>query len=153
MRRSAKHGQSPQNPYQLTRIDDTPIISGANAACGQNGNPIVASFTDDDAIMWWLTDKSQAAANCVRNYLWNHPATGVTYDGHSRTLPHSGLRQIYAGQAAAKYFGVPVSGPRHPDVWGAVHVGVVYTTGTKIAEHGGANPKTAMSRSSCTPRA
>jgi hypothetical protein len=80
--------------------------------------------------------------------LWDHPATGVTYSGGSRTLPHSGLRQIYGGQAAAKYFGVASSDPNRPDVWGVVHVGVVYTTGTKIAEHGGANPKTAMSQSS-----
>jgi hypothetical protein len=76
----------------------------------------------------------------VKEYLWNHPATGVAYDGSSRTLPHSGLAKIYAGKAAAKYFGVPVSDPRHPDVWGVVQVGVVYTGGTKIAEHGGANP-------------
>jgi hypothetical protein len=51
-----------------------------------------------------------------------------------------GLAEIYAGRAAARYFGVPTSDPRHPDVWGVVQVGVVYTGGTKIAEHGGANP-------------
>ncbi|MBV9839746.1 MAG: hypothetical protein JO156_16640, partial [Solirubrobacterales bacterium] len=32
--------------------------------------------------------------------------------------------------------------PRHPDIWGVVQHGVVYTGGTgKIAEHGGANPQ------------
>jgi hypothetical protein len=76
----------------------------------------------------------------VKEYLWNHSATGVAYDGSSRTLAHSGLAEIFAGKAAAKYFGVPVSDPRHPDVWGVVQVGVVYTGGKKIAEHGGANP-------------
>jgi hypothetical protein len=50
------------------------------------------------------------------------------------------LAKIYAGKAAARYFGVPSSDPRHPDVWGVTQVGVVYTGGTKIAEHGGANP-------------
>ena len=55
-------------------------------------------------------------------------------------MAHSGLAKIYAGKAAARYFGVPLSDPRHPDVWGVVQVGVVYTGGTKIAEHGGANP-------------
>jgi hypothetical protein len=50
------------------------------------------------------------------------------------------LAQIYAGQAVAKFFGVPTSDPRHPDVFGRVQVGVVYTGGTKIAEHGGDNP-------------
>ena len=29
---SAKHGQSPQDPNQLTRIDDGPIMDGVNAA-------------------------------------------------------------------------------------------------------------------------
>jgi hypothetical protein len=47
---------------------------------------------------------------------------------------------IFAGKEAAKYFGVPLGDPCHPDVWGVVQVGVVYTGGSKIAEHGGANP-------------
>ena len=76
----------------------------------------------------------------MKDYLWSHSATGVAYDGSARTLAHSGLAEIYAGRAAARYFGVPLSDPRHPDVWGVVQVGVVYTGGTKIAEHGGANP-------------
>ena len=70
----------------------------------------------------------------------DHPATGVTYSGGTRTLAHSGLAKIYAGRAAARFFGVPASDPRHPDVFGRVQVGVVYTGGTKIAEHGGDNP-------------
>ena len=38
------------------------------------------------------------------------------------------------------FFGVPTWEPRHPDMLGRVRVGVVYTGGTKIAEHGGDNP-------------
>jgi len=53
---------------------------------------------------------------------------------------HSGLAQIYAGQEAADFFGVPYSDPRYPDVFGRVQIGVVYTGGSKIAEHGGDNP-------------
>jgi hypothetical protein len=76
----------------------------------------------------------------VKDYLWSHPATGVTYSGGTRTLEHSGLAHIYAGDAAARFFGVSTSDPRHPDVFGRVQVGVVYTGGSKIAEHGGDNP-------------
>ncbi|HEX5194030.1 MAG TPA: alkaline phosphatase family protein [Solirubrobacteraceae bacterium] len=141
---SAKHGQSPQNPDQLTRIDDGPIIDGVNkawAATHPGAQPLVVFDTDDDAIMWWLSDRSPQAARFVRHYLWTHSATGNTVSGGTRTLPHSGLVKIYAGKSAARYFGVPQSDPRHPDVWGVVKVGVVYTGGTaKIAEHGGANP-------------
>lgn len=50
----------------------------------------------------------------------------------------SGLKAVYA--AAAAYLGVPVSDPRHPDVFGIVQHGVVYTGGHgKLAEHGGAD--------------
>ncbi len=141
---SAKHGQSPQDPNQLTRIDDGPIMDGINsawAATHPGAAPLIAAATDDDAIMWWLSDRSKTAARFVKHYLWTHTATGNTATGGSRTLPHSGLVSIYAGKEAARYFGVPVSDPRHPDVWGVVQVGVVYTAGKgKIAEHGGANP-------------
>jgi hypothetical protein len=141
---SAKHGQSPQDPNQLTRIDDGPIMDGVNAAWAAShpGAPkLISAGTDDDAIMWWLSDQSQEAAQFVKHYLWTHTATGNTAAGGSRTLEHSGLVKIYAGEAAARYFGVPASDPRHPNVWGIVQVGVVYTGGKgKIAEHGGANP-------------
>jgi Type I phosphodiesterase / nucleotide pyrophosphatase len=141
---SAKHGQSPQDPNQLTRIDDGPIMDGVNAAWAAThpgAAPLIAAGTDDDAVMWWLSDQSPQAARFVKHFLWTHTATGNTAAGGTRTLPHSGLVKIYAGKAAARYFGVPTSDPRHPDVWGVVQVGVVYTGGTgKIAEHGGANP-------------
>jgi hypothetical protein len=76
--------------------------------------------------------------------LWRNSATAVLYnnDGKNRgteQVPHSGLAQIYAGQEAAIFFGVPYSDPRYPDVFGRVQVGVVYTGGSKIAEHGGMN--------------
>jgi arylsulfatase A-like enzyme len=142
---SAKHGQSPQDPNDLTRIDDGPIIDGINAAWQAThpgaGN-LVASATDDDAMMMWLNPKTQEAADFVRTYLLTHSATGNTADGGSRTLSRSGLRTLFAGASAARYFGVPVSDPRHPDVWGIVQHGVVYTGGKgKIAEHGGADPQ------------
>jgi hypothetical protein len=140
---SAKHGQSPQDPSSLTRIKDGPIIEAINAAWSAahpGAGALIVAGTDDDAWQSYLSDTSQQAADFVKEYLWNHSATGVAYDGSSRTLAHSGLSEIFAGKAAAKYFGVPLSDPRHPDVWGVVQVGVVYTGGTKIAEHGGANP-------------
>ena len=141
---SAKHGQSPQDPNQLTRIDDSTIINGVNAAWAAThpgAAPLVVAGTDDDAIMWWLSEQSREAARFVKRYLWTHTATGNTITGASRTLAHSGLAKLYTGNAAARFFGVPASDPRHPNVWGVVQVGVVYTGGKgKIAEHGGSNP-------------
>jgi hypothetical protein len=142
---SAKHGQSPMDPEALTRIDDGPIIEGIDsawkAAHPGAGNLVVAA-TDDDAIQMWLSDRSEEAAQFAADYLMSHSATGNTAEGASRTLGTSGLQSVYAGAAAASYFGVPSWDPRHPDVWGVVQHGVVYTGKKgKIAEHGGADPQ------------
>jgi Type I phosphodiesterase / nucleotide pyrophosphatase len=154
---SAKHGQSPMDPNALTRIADGPIVAAINQAWSNAhpgaGNLVAAdpgntaAGSRDDAFPLWLNDRSPAAAAFVRDFLWSHTATGTTYNaqnpataGPSRTLPHSGLKAIYAGDAAASYFGVSPSDPRHPDLWGVVSHGVVYTGGVaKIAEHGGAD--------------
>jgi hypothetical protein len=146
---TAKHGQSPTDPNQLKRIPDGPIIDAINAAwkaqTGDQNNLIVAG-TDDDLWQSYLSVKTQAAADFVKNYLWNHSATAVPYNndgsntGVTVQVPHSGLAQIYAGHEAADFFGVPYNDPRYPDVFGRVQVGVVYTGGSKIAEHGGDNP-------------
>jgi hypothetical protein len=87
-----------------------------------------------------LSDRSQAATDFVKNYLWSHSAPAVNYAGQTITVAHSGLAQIYAGQQSAQFFGVSSFDPHHPDVFGIAEVGTIYTTGSKIAEHGGDNP-------------
>jgi hypothetical protein len=163
---TAKHGQSPQNPLLLKRIKDGPIIDAINEAWCEQQNPgampdpttyctsglsagtiapLIVAGTDDDLWQSYLSVKTQTAADFVKNYLWNHDATAVLYnnDGVNRgteQVAHSGLAQIFAGHEAANFFSVPYSNPRYPDVFGRVQVGVVYTGGSKIAEHGGNNP-------------
>src|SRR6516164_9061047 len=140
---TAKHGQSPLNNNQLQRIDDGPIIAGVNAAWAAHhpGNKTLAvQEADDDGLLWWLSDRSQAAADFVKNYLWTHTAKAVNYAGQTITVQHSGLREIFAGQQSAQFFGVSTSDPHHPDVFAIAQVGTIYTTGSKIAEHGGDNP-------------
>jgi len=145
---TAKHGQSPQDPLLLKRIKDGPIIDAINAAWTQqtgDQNNLIVAGTDDDLWQSYLSVNTQAAADFVKSYLWNHDATATLYnnDGVNRgtvQVPHSGLAEIYAGQDAADFFGVPYNDPRYPDVFGRVQVGVVYTGGKKVAEHGGDNP-------------
>jgi hypothetical protein len=140
---TAKHGQSPLNSSQLQRIDDGPIISGVNsawAALHPSNQTLVVQEADDDGLLWWLSDRSQAAADFVRDYLWTHTAQAVTYAGTTITVQHSGLKRIFAGDESARFFGVANSDPHHPDVFGIAQVGTIYTTGSKIAEHGGDNP-------------
>ncbi len=139
---SAKHGQSPIDPNSLTRIDDGTITDGINAdwkAQNPGAGDLVVGGTNDDALQLYLSDRSPRAQQFVRHWLLSHPATGNTLSGGSRTLDSSGLARVFVGRAAARYFGVPESDPRHPDVWGVVQHGVVYTGKKgKIAEHGGA---------------
>jgi len=140
---TAKHGQSPLNNSQLQRINDAPIITAVNAAWAKlhpSNKTLVVQQADDDGLLWWLSDRSQAATDFVKNYLWTHTAPAVNYAGHTITVRHSGLREIFAGHQSAHFFGVPYSDPHHPDVFGIAQVGTIYTTGTKIAEHGGDNP-------------
>jgi Type I phosphodiesterase / nucleotide pyrophosphatase len=140
---SAKHGQSPTDPGDLARVPDGPIIDGLNAAWSAahpGAGDLVAFATDDDVMQLWLTDRSQAAADFAKNYLLAHSAAGNDISGGPVTVSSSGLKTVYAGAASAAFFGVPGSDPRHPDVFGIVQHGVVYTGGqAKIAEHGGAD--------------
>ena len=105
---TAKHGQSPQNNAQLQRIDDGPIIAGVNAAWAAqhpHSPTLVVQEADDDGMLWWLSDRSQAACDFVKSYLWTHSAPAVTYSGQTITVAHSGLSAIYAGQESAKFGG------------------------------------------------
>jgi hypothetical protein len=139
---TAKHGQSPQNNAQLQRIDDGPIIAGVNAAWAAthpSNQTLVVQEADDDGLLWWLSDRSQAAADFAKNYLWTHSAPAVNFAGQTVTVQHSGLKRIFAGEGSARFFGVANSDPHHPDVFGIAQVGTIYTTGSKIAEHGGDN--------------
>jgi len=138
---SAKHGQSPTDPNDLARVDDGPIIDGINAAwtaLHPGAANLVAFALDDDVMLMWLTDNSQAACDFVKHYLLTHSAAGNNIGGNPITVQSSGLKAVFAGAAAASLFGVPPGEPRHPDIVGIVQHGVVYTGGKgKIAEHGG----------------
>lgn len=142
---SAKHGQSPTDPSALRRVDDGPIIDAIDAGWAADhpaAAPLVAFAVDDDAMLLWLSDQSAAATSYVRSYLLTHAADANTIDGSATRVPSSGLRDVYAGAAAAHLFRVPRSEARHPDVVGFALHGVVYTgKRSKIAEHGGNDPQ------------
>ncbi|MFE2066708.1 alkaline phosphatase family protein [Streptomyces sp. NPDC059467] len=140
---SAKHGQSPTDPEALTRIDDGPLLDGLNAAwkaAHPGAGDLVAHAVDDDAMLLWLTDRSQAAAEFAKTYLLAQSGTGNGIDGAAKPFTASGLKTVYAGADAARYFHARPGDSRVPDVFGISRYGVVYTGGkSKIAEHGGAH--------------
>jgi Type I phosphodiesterase / nucleotide pyrophosphatase len=143
---SAKHGQSPQTPSALTRIPDSPIISALDAAWHaahpSATKPLVALSVDDDAMILWLNDHSDAATGFARSFLLSHSGTGNDINGKPKPYIQSGLSNVFAGRDAAMHFNVAPGDARVPDLYGIVQYGVVYTGGKgKIAEHGGANPQ------------
>jgi hypothetical protein len=151
---SAKHGQSPDDPAKLTRIDDGKLIDNLNAdwkapsvqyPSGHSGD-LVAFSINDDGMLIWLNDHSQAAANFAKSHLLGYSGTGTDITGASKAFSQAGLATLYAGAAAAAYLNIPptdtVGNQRVPDLIGIAQVGTVYTGGkAKIAEHGGANPQ------------
>jgi hypothetical protein len=142
---SAKHGQSPVEPAELTRIHDAPIIDGLNnawAASHPGAAPLVVQSTNDDAMIMWLSDRSQAAADFAKAFLLGHNGTGNDINRNAKAYTASGLTTVYAGKQAAAFFGTSVGDPRVPDLYASAQHGVVFTGGTgKFAEHGGADPQ------------
>jgi Type I phosphodiesterase / nucleotide pyrophosphatase len=139
---TSKQGQSPTNPNDLKRINDATIVTRVDAAWQKthpHAAPLVVNTSDDDVLMWWLSNRSQAAANFVRHYLLTHTAVARTIHGKRLTVSASGLKTVYAGAGAAAYFGVPVSDPRHPVIFGIVQHGVIYADQPDIEQHGGAD--------------
>jgi hypothetical protein len=138
---SAKHGQSPTDPNDLARVPDSPIISAINkawTAAHPGAGDLVIFSTDDDGMLLWLSNRSQAAADFVQAYLLSHSAAGNNISKQPITVQASGLKKVYAGAGAAAFIGVRAGDPRVPDIIGIAQHGVVYTGGTsKIAEHGG----------------
>jgi hypothetical protein len=139
---TSKQGQSPTNPNDLKRIDDAKIVARVDAAWAAthpHAAPLVVYTSDDDVMLWWLSNRSQAAANFVKHYLLTHTAVAHNIDGKPLTVPASGLSKVYAGAESAAYFGVPNSDPRHPVIFGIVQHGVIYADAPDIEQHGGAD--------------
>ncbi len=125
---------------------DGPIMDALNAAWATAhpaaSAPLVAFSINDDSMMIWLNDRSDAATSFAKNFLLNHSGVGNDINGNPKAYTASGLRTVFAGSDAAAYLHVAVGDSRVPDVFGISQYGSVYTGGHgKIAEHGGANPQ------------
>ena len=140
---SAKHGQAPMQPQTLTRIDDGAIIDAINAewAKAHPDTPeLIVHSVNDDAMIMWLADRSPDAATFAKDRLSSHDGLGTDIGGKPKPFTASGTDKIYAGTDAATFFGSTPADPRVPDVYATTQPGTVYTSGTKIAEHGGVTP-------------
>jgi len=123
---SAKHGQSPINPADRKTISDSPY--SAAPGFGANGFEIC----DDEALVW-LSPELQQATN---------PATGNPYyaDAKAYILARAAelqIAQLLDRDDLTPLYGDPFSNTRVPDFIAITNHGVICTSGTKLAEHGG----------------
>ena len=116
---SAKHGQSPMDLNLRRAVDDgqyTGILASAGAP--------EAFHIADDFCMIWLQDQSKTAAAVAA---LDQPSVRAAL----------GIARIYAGEDLLTKYRDPLHDSRTPDIIVQSSVGVIYTTGSKIAEHGG----------------
>jgi arylsulfatase A-like enzyme len=114
----AKHGQSP--------IDVTKNHNIGNSEPGTTLTGLEAFDISDDGSLIWLTDPSLT------------PKT-VALLSDPQVQARLGIQEIFAGQSLENKFNSPLNDPRTPDIILKVNTGVIFTGGTKIAEHGGFN--------------
>ncbi|AMN44754.1 alkaline phosphatase family protein [Rhodoplanes sp. Z2-YC6860] len=117
---SAKHGQSPIDKSKVVKLDDGQVIAG----------PIGSNFAfdiADDVALIWLKDNSGDKIKEAVDALKNYPGD-------------TGIASFLYGGALTRMFDNPRHDSRAPDIIGITRVGVIYTHGSKIAEHGGFNP-------------
>jgi Type I phosphodiesterase / nucleotide pyrophosphatase len=119
---AAKHGQSPIDIQKLH-----PIGGGQPTA---TIGPADAFDISDDGSLIWLTDPS----------LTQGVVANLSTPTNQAAL---GIQEIFALNSLSEKFDVPGSAagedPRTPDIVLKVNTGVIFTGGSKIAEHGGFN--------------
>ncbi|HKF23612.1 MAG TPA: alkaline phosphatase family protein, partial [Candidatus Angelobacter sp.] len=114
----AKHGQSPIDRQKRVGI-------GGGQPATLIGAPEAFDISDDGSLIW-LNDSSDTASVVAT---LSQPASQTTL----------GIQEIFAGPSLENKFNSPLSDERTPDIILKTNTGVIFTGGSKIAEHGGLN--------------
>lgn len=142
---SAKHGQS---PIDINKINNTGYPNNSLPGCGAPPAPGAKGggcrlddslytslvpplgtgglLTDDDVALLWLPSTSQSNTDSYVSAL-SEPANEWAL----------GIKQIYSGMSLQLRYNNPLQDSRTPDILVEPNYGVIYTSGSKIAEHGG----------------
>jgi hypothetical protein len=115
---SAKHGQSAIDVSKRHGI-------GGGQPTATIGSADAFDISDDGSLIW-LTDPS----------LMPGVVANLSQPANQQAL---GIQEIFAGQSLRNKFNDPGSDPRTPDIILKVNTGVIFTGGSKLAEHGGFN--------------
>jgi hypothetical protein len=117
---TAKHGQSPTDVAKR-RVVDKKLVPGLVEAVEPN---LLASITQDDIGLLWLTD---------------HSKTDAVAEALQKNKDAAGIKSVLTGAALESQFGDPTKDSRAPDLVIEAEPGVIYTKvdAVKKAEHGG----------------
>jgi hypothetical protein len=114
---AAKHGQSPIDVQKKVAIANGPnTVLGASEAF---------DISDDGSLIWLTSPELTAQA----------VATLSTPDIQNAL----GIQEIFAQKSLQEKFDSASNDPRTPDIILKTNTGVIFTGGSKIAEHGGLN--------------
>lgn len=112
---TSKHGQSPINAALRQAVDDSPYAK----------TPGFAQSTTDDVGLVWLTPGAQKSSYAAaKSYLLSQAAT-------------LGIVQLLDRDVLARLYRDPFNDNRTPDFMAVTKKGLIYTSGSKLAEHGG----------------
>jgi hypothetical protein len=112
---TAKHGQAPIDQTKVQHIDDGQLGT-------MLGSNFVFDIADTEALIWVKPGTEAASATTLAT-----PANQTAM----------GILQILQGERLKLFANDPATDDHVPDIITTANEGVVYTTGTKIAEHGG----------------
>jgi len=115
---SAKHGQSPIDVKDRVIQSDAPFQ--ATPGYGTSGFEIC----DDEGLIWLQPDLQQANYDAARAYLLKN--AGVLH-----------IQELLDRTSLTPLYGDPFENSRVPDFIAVTDHGVICTSGTKLAEHGG----------------
>src|SRR5579862_2326739 len=115
---SAKHGQSPIDVSKRVGI-------GGGQPATLLGSAEAFDISDDGSLIW-LADQGDT----------NNVVSLLSMPANQQLLA---IQEIFAGQSLRNKWNNPAVDPRTPDIILKVNTGVIFTGGSKIAEHGGLN--------------
>jgi len=114
----AKHGQSPIDKSKVTAI-------GGGQPATLIGAAEAFDISDDGSLIWLTNTELTPSVVAL-----------LSKQESQATL---GTQEIFAEQSLRNKWNDPGSDPRTPDIVLKVNTGVIFTGGSKIAEHGGLN--------------
>jgi len=114
---ASKHGQSPIDPASFQALDDDPYTKTPGYAF---------HIADDASLIWLAPDARKDNLAAAAAYL-------------QKIMKPQGIGQVLDRATLSLAYQDPATDDRTPDFIVNVNPGVVYTGGSKIAEHGGMN--------------